>query len=169
MSDILIRFCERIPHAWVVIYAMDHVGVSATDVGILTAVEMLVAVVCYVPVAHLADRHGREPFVMATFVFFTLFPLSLLLAKSFPMLLVAFAIRGLKEFGDPARKALVIGYSEPQSRGRTVGAYYLIRDVLVTSGSFVGAALWNLGPAANFWGAATLGALGTAFYLLTLR
>lgn len=30
VSDILIRFCERIPFAWVVIYAMDHLGVSGT-------------------------------------------------------------------------------------------------------------------------------------------
>ena len=73
-SDILIRFCERIPYAWVVIYAMDHGGVSATQVGVLIAVETVVAMACYVPVAHLADRYGKEPFVIATFLFFTVFP-----------------------------------------------------------------------------------------------
>jgi hypothetical protein len=26
--DILIRFCERIPYAWVVIFAMDYLGMS---------------------------------------------------------------------------------------------------------------------------------------------
>jgi hypothetical protein len=31
LSDILVRFCERIPFAWVVIYAMDNIGVSETD------------------------------------------------------------------------------------------------------------------------------------------
>jgi hypothetical protein len=31
-SDILIRFCERIPSAWVVIYAIDQGTVSATQV-----------------------------------------------------------------------------------------------------------------------------------------
>ncbi len=169
VSDILIRFCERLPYAWVVIYAMDRVGVSATQVGILTAVEMLTAILCYVPVAHLAGRFGREPFVIATFLFFTLFPLTLLVADSFSWLLVAFVVRGLKEFGDPARKALVVGYSPPEARGRTVGAYYLIRDAVVTSGSFLGAGLWKLGPHANFWGAAAIGAAGTIFYVATLR
>jgi MFS family permease len=169
VSDILIRFCERLPYAWVVIYAMDRVGASATQVGMLTAVEMLTAILCYVPVAHLAGRFGREPFVIATFFFFTLFPLTLLVADSFSWLLVAFVVRGLKEFGDPARKALVVGYSPPEARGRTVGAYYLIRDVVVTSGSFLGAGLWKLGPHANFWGAAAIGAAGTIFYVATLR
>src|SRR6478735_1485617 len=37
LSDILVRFCERIPFAWVVIYAMDYVGVNAKEVGILTS------------------------------------------------------------------------------------------------------------------------------------
>jgi len=93
-SDIMVRFCERIPYAWVVIYAMDNVHASATQVGVLTAVEMVVAMACYIPVAHYADRHGREPFVVATFLFFTAFPLTLAMAHSFPLLLAAVVILG---------------------------------------------------------------------------
>ncbi|HEY2932210.1 MAG TPA: MFS transporter [Acidobacteriota bacterium] len=168
ISDILIRFCERLPFAWVVIYAMDYVGASATQVGILIAVEMITAMLIYIPTAHLADRFGKEPFVIATFVFFTLFPASLLLARSFPLLAVAFAIRGLKEFGDPARKALLLAYSPADRRGRTVGAYYLIRDTIVTIGSFLGAALWKISPQANLWTATALGLTGTLFYVAYL-
>src|SRR5712692_1120459 len=167
-SDILVRFCERIPYAWVVIYAMDDVGVSATKVGVLTATEMIVASACYIPVAYLAERHGREPFVIATFFFFTVFPLTLLMAHSFALLLVAFAVRGLKEFGDSPRKALIVGYARPEARGRTVGAYYLIRDTCVSAGSLLGAWLWQFGPRVNFWTAAALGAAGTAVYCATL-
>lgn len=167
-SDILVRFCERIPYAWVVIYAMDDVGVSATKVGVLTAIEMIVASACYVPVAYLAERYGREPFVIATFFFFTLFPLSLVFAHSFAVLVVAFAIRGLKEFGDSPRKALIVGYARPEMRGRTVGAYYLIRDTFVSAGSLLGAWLWRFGPSVNFWVATALGAAGTAIYCATL-
>ncbi|MBZ5591622.1 MAG: MFS transporter [Acidobacteriia bacterium] len=167
-SDILVRFCERIPYAWVVIYAMDDVGVSATKVGVLTAIEMIVASACYVPVAYLAEKHGREPFVIATFFFFTLFPLSLVFAHSFGLLVVAFVIRGLKEFGDSPRKALIVGYARPEMRGRTVGAYYLIRDTFVSAGSLLGAWLWRFGPSVNFWVATALGAAGTAIYCATL-
>jgi MFS family permease len=165
VSDILIRFCERLPYAWVVIYAMDQPGVTAAGAGTLIAIEMAAAMACYVPTAYLADRYGKEPFVIVTFVFFTLFPLSLLLAKSFLLLAVAFAIRGLKEFGEPARKGLIIHYSPPETRGQSVGAYYLIRDLTVTVGSFVGAILWKISPEANFVAATALGALGTLFYV----
>jgi MFS family permease len=164
VSDILIRFCERIPYAFIILWAIDHAGLSAQQFGYLVTFEMVTAMICYIPVAHLADKYGRRPFVLATFGFFTLFPLSLIWAHSFGWLAVAFVIRGLKEFGEPARKALIIGEASPQLRARTYGAYYLIRDCVVTTGSFLGAWLWWISPQANFIGAAVCGALGTLWF-----
>ncbi|NOS70764.1 MAG: MFS transporter [Verrucomicrobia bacterium] len=164
VSDILIRFCERIPYAFVILWAIDHGGLSAQQFSYLVTFEMVTAMICYVPVAHLADKHGRRPFVLATFVFFTLFPLTLIWATNFWLLALAFVVRGLKEFGEPARKALIIGEATPELRARTYGAYYLIRDCVVTSGSFLGAWLWSISPQANFLGAAVCGALGTIWF-----
>ena len=169
LSDILIRFCERIPYAWIVIFAMDYVGMSGEQVGILTAIEMLAATLCIIPASYYADRSDREPFVIVTFVMFTLFPISLLASRSFSALVIAFVIRGLKEFGDTSRKALIIGYSESQRRGQMIGAYYLVRDLIVSAGAILGAYLWELGPALNFLGAAAFGAAGTIFYMKTIR
>jgi MFS family permease len=169
LSDILIRFCERIPYVWVVIFAMDYIGVSGRQVGVLTTIEMLAATLCIIPASHYADRQGREPFVIVTFIMFTLFPISLLISRSFSALVVAFIIRGFKEFGDTSRKALIIGYSESQKRGQMIGAYYLVRDLIVSTGAILGAYLWKLGPALNFLGAAALGVVGTIFYIRTIR
>jgi len=169
LSDILIRFCERIPYAWVVIFAMDYIGVSGRQVGILTAMEMLASTLCIIPASYYADRYRREPFVIVTFIMFTLFPISLLMSRSFSALVIAFAIRGFKEFGDTSRKALIIGYSDSDRRGQMVGAYYLVRDLIVSSGAILGAYLWKLGPALNFLGAAALGVTGTIFYVKTIR
>ena len=169
LSDILIRFCERVPYAWVVIFAMDYLGMSAQQVGILTTVEMLAATLCIIPASHYADRYRREPFVIVTFIMFTLFPISLLMSRSFSALVIAFVIRGLKEFGDTSRKALIIGYSDPAKRGQMVGTYYLVRDLIVSAGAILGAYLWKLGPALNFLGATALGVAGTIFYVRTTR
>jgi MFS family permease len=164
VSDILIRFCERIPYAFVILWAMDSGHVTAQQFGYLVTFEMVTAMLCYIPVAHLADKYGRRPFVLITFVFFSLFPVSLLWAHDFRWLVLAFVVRGLKEFGEPARKALIIGEATPELRARTYGAYYLIRDCTVTSGSFLGAWLWSVSPQANFIGAAICGVLGTAWF-----
>jgi MFS family permease len=170
VSDILIRFCERLAYAWVVVWAMNNGGVTAQQYGFLVACEMVAAMLCYIPVAHLADKYGRRPFVLITFVFFTLFPLTLCIATNFRWLLVAFVVRGLKEFGEPARKALIIGEAKAELRARTYGAYYLIRDTVVTTGAFLGAWLWSVGPKVNFYGAAACGLAGTLwFYLFVYR
>jgi len=164
VSDILIRFCERLPYAFVILWAINHAGLTAREFGWLVAIEMATAMVCYIPVAHLADKYGRRPFVLATFVFFTMFPITLLFAHDFRWLAVAFVVRGLKEFGEPARKALIIAQARPELRARSYGAYYLIRDCVVTTGSFVGAWLWSVSPQTNFIGAALCGAAGTLWF-----
>jgi MFS family permease len=164
LAGVLIRFCERLPYAFVILWVMNHGGLSAQEFGVLTAIEMATAMLCYIPVARLADKHGQRPFVLATFLFFTLFPVSLLWADNFAWLAVAFVVRGLKEFGEPARKALIIAQGPPELRSRTFGAYYLIRDGVVTSGSFLGAWLWNINPRANFIGAALIGLGGTLYF-----
>jgi MFS family permease len=169
LSDILVRFCERIPFAWVVIFAMDYAGASGEQVGLLTTIEVLVATLCIIPSSHFADKQQREPFVVTTFVMFTLFPIVLLFSRSFHALMIAFFIRGLKEFGDTSRKALIVSYSEPERRGQMIGAYYLIRDSIVSVGAILGAYLWNRSPAANFLGAAAFGIAGTILYLRATR
>ena len=169
LSDILVRFCERIPFAWVVIFSMDYIGVSGREFGVLTTVEMLAATLCIIPSSYFADRNRREPFVIATFVMFTLFPIVLLGTLSFAGLLVAFLIRGLKEFGDTSRKALIIEHCDLPQRGQMIGTYYLVRDLIVSLGAIVGAYLWKVGPRINFLGAAAFGVAGTIFYAKTVR
>jgi len=169
LSDVLVGFCERIPYAWVVIFAMDYIGISGREIGMLTTVEMAAAALCIIPASHFAEKFPREPFVVITFVLFALFPVSVLRAHGFTTLAVAFGIRGLKEFGDTSRKALIIGYCAPERRGQMVGAYYLVRDLIVSAGAIVGACLWKLGPRLNFLAAAALGVAGTLFYIRSVR
>ncbi|MCW5553328.1 MAG: MFS transporter [Verrucomicrobiae bacterium] len=114
------------PH--VILWAMNHGGVNAKQFGTLVAIEMGRAMLCYIPVARLADQYGQRPIVLATFGFNTLFPLTLLWAPNFAWLAVAFVVRGLKEFGEPARKALIIAQAPPEHRARTYGAYYTQRQ-----------------------------------------
>src|SRR5207245_7295996 len=93
----------------------------------------------------------------------------LLLSCSFSDMPTAFPILGLKEFGVTSRKALIIGFSDSRRRGQMIGSYYMVRDLVVSSGAILGAYLWKLGPALNFLGAAALGMAGTIFYIRTTR
>ncbi|MBF0127024.1 MAG: MFS transporter [Magnetococcales bacterium] len=168
VADILVRFCEQIPYAFVVVWCLKTIAhpVSAVTFGLLTTIEMATAILIYLPVACLADRAHKKPFVVITFLFFTAFPLILLISDSFPWLVSAFVVRGLKEFGEPARKALILDLAPPDHRAAAFGAYYLVRDVVVALGAFSGALLWQLGPQVNLLTAAAFGLLGTVWFAL---
>jgi MFS family permease len=165
-SDILIRFCERIPDAFVVIWATRYVlhPVSELTFGWLSAIENVAAVLVYVPVAFMADRFGKKPFVLITFVFFTCFPLALLHAQSFGPLVAVFVLRGLKEFGEPTRKALIMDLAPEGRKAAMFGLYYLIRDVLVAAAAFGGALLWQVSPELNLKVAFAFGIAGTLWF-----
>lgn len=167
IADILARFCEQIPYAFVVVWAMTQIEapVSAVQFGVLTSVEMATAMLTYVPTAWLADRTQKRPFVALTFVFFALFPLALFSARSFGPLVAAFVLRGLKEFGEPARKALIMDLAPEGRKAAMFGLYYLLRDAVVSIAAFGGAYLWHLGPAVNFLAASAFGAAGALWFV----
>jgi MFS family permease len=165
-SDILIRFCERIPDAFVVVWATRYVlhPVSEFAFGWLSAIENIAAVLIYIPVAYMADRFGKKPFVLITFVFFTCFPIALLHANSLTPLVLVFILRGLKEFGEPTRKALIMDLAPEGRKAAMFGLYYLIRDVLVALAAFSGALLWRESPELNLKVAFCFGIAGTLWF-----
>jgi MFS family permease len=165
-SDILIRFAEQIPYAFVVVWAVNSNGLTALQFGVLTTIEMVTAMLVYIPVANLSDKYGKKRFVLITFGFFTAFPVVLLFSHSFPMFVVAFIIRGLKEFGEPTRKALIMDLAPEAAKARTFGLYYLIRDVIVSIAALSSAALWNIAPAVNFLVAAGFGVAGIIVFAI---
>jgi hypothetical protein len=108
----------------------------------------------------------KKPFVLITFGFFTLFPLVLLGSRTFGLLVLAFVVRGLKEFGEPTRKALIMDLAPEDAKALTFGAYYLVRDVIVSLAALSSAFLWNVSPATNFLVATACGLLGTTWFAL---
>jgi MFS family permease len=168
VTDILIRFCEQIPYAFVVVWSMKTIAqpVSAFQFGLLTTIEMATAVLVYIPVAYMADRSTKKPFVLVTFIFFTFFPLALLYSRSFEWLIVAFILRGLKEFGEPTRKALIMDLSPDSCKAGMFGLYYLIRDFFVAGAALGGAFLWQISPQTNLITAFVFGIIGTVGFAL---
>jgi len=171
VADILVRFCEQIPYAFVVLWCMREIGskISAKQFGALTAIEMATAMLIYIPVAYLADRGRKKPFVVMTFAFFTAFPLVLRFCQSFWPLAAAFVLRGFKEFGEPTRKALIMDLAPEGRKAAMFGLYYLMRDVIVSLAAFGGAFLWQIHPHVNLYVAFGCGVAGTLWFALRGR
>jgi MFS family permease len=168
LSDVFIRTCEGLVDEFVVIWATSIAGLSAPQYGALIAVQTATSIAVYLPAAKIADRIGRKPVVIATFLCFSLFPVAVIAAPSFQVMAAAFVVGGLREIGEPARKALIVDLAQPVLRARTVGLYYLIRSVAITPAAFIGGLLWERQPSLPFVFAMIVGLFGTLLFALTV-
>jgi MFS family permease len=169
LSDVFIRTCDAMVDVFLVLYCVNIVGIAAPAFGALIAVQQAVVIVSSLPAARLADRFGRKPFVVATFVAFTCFPLAVVAAGSFTTLVLAFVVGGLREIGEPARKALILEFVPGETRARGVGLYYLVRSVAIAPAATVGGLLWKSSPSLPFLMAGAIGLLGTIIFALTVE
>jgi len=169
ISDIIIRMCEGMTTVLTILYVINVQGLSAAGFGTLVAIQMITSIIVYIPAGKIADRVGRKPFVILTFMSFALFPLAVIAASSFPMLVVAFVIGGLREIGEPARKAMIVDLSRDDMRARSVGLYYLIRSLSITPAAAVGGLLWQITPSVPFIVAGVIGIIGTLVFAATVE
>lgn len=169
VSDVFIRTCEGLVDVFLVLYAINVVGIGAPGFGIMIATQALTTILVQIPAARVAERTGKKPFVTATFIAFALFPIGVAISKSFTLLLVAFIVGGLRELGEPARKALIIDFAAPALRGRVVGLYYLCRSMAIAPAAFVGGLLWRVNPALPFYVAGAMGFAGVAAFVITVE
>jgi len=169
VSDIIIRMCEGLPDVLIVLYVTNVLHVSIARFGVLVAIQLFTSIIVYIPAAKIADRIGRKPFVIATFLCFALFPVAIVLSSGFGSLVVAFVIGGLREIGEPSRKAMIVDFAEPHLRARTVGLYYLIRSLSISPAAAIGGLLWNVAPEAPFYLAGIVGLVGMFVFAITVE
>ncbi len=169
ISDIIIRMCEGTADVLIILYVTNVKGVGVARYGVLVAIQITTSILVYIPSAKIADRIGRKPFVIATFLCFALFPVAVVLASGFALLVVAFIIGGLREIGEPSRKAMIVDFAQPELRARTVGLYYLVRSMTITPSAAIGGLLWEITPQVPFITAGVIGMIGTSVFALTVE
>jgi MFS family permease len=142
--------------------------VSLGTAGLLFALQNVTALMTYLPIGRMTRTVGLQPFIGVSFICFALFPLVLALAPGGPWLVLPFVVYGLREIGEPARKAMITSLLPEEARARGVGLYWGIRSFAMCSASLVGAAVWYWsGPQVLLFGAFAMGCVGAAvFYLL---
>jgi MFS family permease len=169
ISDIIIRTCEGMADIFVILYVTNVLGLSVAQYGLLVAIQITTSIFVYIPAGKIADRVGRKPFVIATFVCFALFPLSVVMSSGFASLVVAFVIGGLREIGEPSRKAMIVDFAQEDLRARTVGLYYLVRSITITPSAAIGGLLWKIAPQVPFVTAGIIGLVGALVFAATVE
>jgi MFS family permease len=169
ISDIIIRTCEGMTGVLTILYVTNVTGFSVARYGTLIAIQMVTSILVYIPAGKIADRVGRKPFVIATFLSFALFPVAIILASNFALIVLAFVIGGLREIGEPARKAMIVDFAKESVRARSVGLYYLVRSLSITPAAVIGGLLWKIKPEVPFITAGIIGVIGTVVFSVTVE
>jgi MFS family permease len=173
IAEVFTRWCDWLVRDFVIFYVMVMLGLPFLAMGALFATQNTVALLTYLPVGRLTQSTGLRRFIGLTFVFFALFPLVLVLVPGTGWsmwLVLAFVVYGLREIGEPARKALITSLFPPEVRARGVGLYWGTRSFAICWAPLVGAAVWQLfGPQALLYAAFGMGCVGTAVFYLFCR
>jgi predicted MFS family arabinose efflux permease len=170
LAEIFTRWSDWLVREFVVLYLLVIRGVDPASVGLLFALQNTVALLTYLPIGRMTAVVGLQPFIGLTFIFFALFPLSLALAPDGHGLIVAFVVWGLREIGEPARKALIVSLLPAPIRAQGVGLYWGIRSIAICWSSLIGALVWFwLGPQALLYLAFAFGCAGAGVFYLYAR
>jgi hypothetical protein len=183
-AEVLIRWGEWFVRSFAALYVFELLAnrlnwraeSAASMVGILVAVGNVTALATYLPVARWVDRSpSPKPFIALTFLLFALFPILLVslpklaLWSGLPVaagLVATFVINGLREIGEPARKALIASAFPAETRARAVGLYWGLRSFAFCPAPLVAAGLWHvLGPEPMLLMGGAIGLAGTLYYV----
>ncbi|HOG16655.1 MAG TPA: MFS transporter [Syntrophales bacterium] len=179
-AEILLRWGDWFVRDFAVLYVVGVLGASTAQAGMLIALTSLTALLTYVPAGKMIDRAPNpKPYIGLTFLLFALFPISLVLLPwilpplGVPLmaaLAIVFILNGLRELGEPARKALISLGLPPEIRARGVGLYWGLRSFAFCPAPFVSYLLWQeIGPEATFLVGGVVGLAGTAWFWLRVR
>jgi MFS family permease len=185
-ADIFARLAEGMPRELFILYAVvgsksskglhlpgfGSFQITATVFGTLLAVQAFTSLLTYIPVGYIASRPGggKKPFIALTFVFFALFPLAFYFLGTYLGILglvIAYIIAGLREIGEPARKAMITELLPQDAKTAATGIYWSVRAFAVMLAPIVGAIIWlTVSPQAVFIAAFVLGIVGAVLFML---
>ncbi|QCC56550.1 MFS transporter (plasmid) [Natronorubrum bangense] len=183
VADTFVRFANGMVYVFfiLVITQLMEIGwmvnlpvVGAIDLapaalfGVLTGIEMLVALLTMAPAATIAERTGLKPVVGFGFFVYAVFPVMLIFAPENVWVLIAlFAFSGLRFAGLPAHKALIVGPAERGAGGRVTGSYYFVRGAIVIPSGLLGGVLWDyVTPETAFTIASIIGMVGVIYFAI---
>ncbi|MEO6223028.1 MAG: MFS transporter [Vicinamibacterales bacterium] len=187
-AEIFIRWGDWFARDFAVLYVVSllvdrwgwNEAAAIKTAGFLLTVMATTALATYVPMAKWIDRSASpKPFIGLTFLLFSLFPICLVLLPKLCGLLgvpviaglvVTFVLNGLRELGEPARKALISSGFDKNIRARAIGLYWGLRAFAFCPAPLVAAYLWTtIGPDFTFLIGGAIGLAGTAWFAFGQR
>ena len=124
--------------------------VSPSDASLVVSVATATLAVCLMLTAHLSDRWGRKPVMVASMLASSALALASALSPTFPLLLITRALTGIVLAGLPASAMAYLGDEvHPTSAGLAMGLYISGTTIggmsgRIITGTIAGASTWRI-------------------------
>ena len=169
----------RLFSSFTVIYAVEVVGLSTTQWGLLGAVANITAIVFSIPGGRIADRLGKRVGILLSRIPMAFATLGYTFSSTFLHLGIFRTISGMGSGfgadlygaqGGPLWQALVIDYTPQQERGRFMGIIGTIKSVLCIPATWIGGYLYdNMSPSTPFRVSFVMDVVAIAVFVFILR
>ncbi len=172
-------FAMRTVWSFMVIYAVEVVGLTKTQWGLIGTIVSIIATALTIPGGILADRIGRKPCIIASRVLGPLSTIGFTLSTNFWQLTVSRSVGGVAQgfggmvwgsMGGPVWQALVADCTPPEERGRMMGLMGSIAGIVSTPASWVGGYLYdNVSPKLPFQMSFAIDILSLAIFVALFK
>jgi MFS family permease len=172
-------FGMRMVWEFLPIYAVEVVGLSNTQLGIVETTVGLIATFLALPGGMLSDQFGRKPMILVSRVLKPFTMLGITLSKNY---LVFFMVRSISSVADafgggagiyaggPAWNALIADLVPETKRGTVMGTIGTLTGIIGTPSSLIGAYLWQIyNPHLPFQLSMVLGLIGATIFALWVK
>jgi MFS family permease len=175
---ILGSFGLRLVWEFMSIYAVEIVGLTNTQLGMVQTTGGVVSTVLAMPGGMLSDRLGRKPLILTSRLISPLTTYAITLATNFPQYYLISIVSAIGNSlggggmwaGGPAWQALIADLVPREKRGTVMGTIGTVTGLVGTPSSLVGGYLWQLySPQTPFYLSLVLGLIGTAVFAFGVK
>jgi len=169
----------RLFSSFTVIYAVEVVGLSTTQWGLLGTVANITAIVFSIPGGRIADRLGKRVGILLSRIPMAFATLGYTFSSSFLHLGMVRTISGMGSGfgadlygaqGGPLWQALIIDYTPQHERGRFMGIIGTIKSVLCIPATWIGGYLYdNMSPSTPFRASFVMDVVAIAVFIFILK
>ena len=121
---ILLFMCNGVASPFWVVYAMERIGLSSVEWGLILLVEAALKTLLYIPAGMIVDRYGRTRSLLASLLLTLVsIPFFVYSTRFIEILLIRMAVAVATVFFIPASSALMADTVPRGSRGRVMSAF----------------------------------------------
>jgi len=121
---ILLFMCNGVASPFWVVYAVERIGLSSVEWGLILLVEAALKTLLYIPAGMIVDRYGRTRSLLASLLLTLVsIPFFVYSTRFVEVLLIRMAVAVATVFFIPASSALMADTVPRESRGRVMSAF----------------------------------------------